>query len=168
MSFFNVSKAVGGVMEKNDMPLIIAREAPECETAIQLMRALSDVLETMTGSSGRQSFSVEDLRNPRSIFVIARTTDGVAVGCGAFRPFDASTAEIKRMYAKESGRGVGAAILQHLEVEAKKMGYVSVRLETRKINRGAVSFYKAQQYRVIPNYGKYVGNNLAICFEKKL
>ncbi|MDK2868423.1 MAG: hypothetical protein PWP38_2738 [Clostridiales bacterium] len=99
---------------------------------------------------------------------LAVTVQNEAVGCGAFRPMNDSTAEIKRMYAKEKGRGIGALILSHLEREAKQMGYSRIWLETRRINENAVQFYKDHGYQRIPNYGKYAGNALAICFEKKL
>ncbi|MBS7528501.1 GNAT family N-acetyltransferase [Fusibacter paucivorans] len=99
---------------------------------------------------------------------LAVTVQNEAVGCCAFRPMNDSTAEIKRMYAKEKGCGIGALILSHLEREAKQMGYAKIWLETRRINENAVRLYREQGYQCIPNYGKYVGNTLAICFEKIL
>jgi peptidoglycan/xylan/chitin deacetylase (PgdA/CDA1 family) len=51
-----------------------------------------------------------------SYFVVA-TTGGRAVGCGALRAVDASSAEVKRMYVEpaERGTGVATAILDALE-----------------------------------------------------
>lgn len=90
------------------------------------------------------------------------------VGCGAIRPIDENIAELKRMFAKVKTKGVGTQILAYLEMQAKKLGYSAIWLETRLINEDAVSFYKKKGYSKIPNYGKYVGNTEAICFEKKL
>ncbi|MDN5300055.1 MAG: hypothetical protein PWP51_2608 [Clostridiales bacterium] len=150
------------------LAVTVQNEAVGCKAAVEMMNELSATLEMITGSSGTTSFSTDDMQDPRALFVIARTSEGTAVGCGAFRPMNDSTAEIKRMYAKEKGRGIGALILSHLEREAKQMGYSRIWLETRRINENAVQFYKDHGYQCIPNYGKYAGNALAICFEKKL
>jgi ribosomal protein S18 acetylase RimI-like enzyme len=48
------------------------------------------------------------------------------------------------------------------------MGYSKLWLETRIINERAVEFYKKRGYHQISNYGKYVENEKAICFEKIL
>ena len=76
--------------------------------------------------------------------------------------------EIKRMYAKPGTRGVGAALLAHLEREAQGFGYRELWLETRRVNLRAVGFYRAHGYIEIANYGRYVGRAEAICFGKRL
>jgi GNAT superfamily N-acetyltransferase len=90
--------------------------------AIQLMDDLSDTLESITGNSGRCSFNLSDVCGERAVFAIARNQDGEAVGCGAIRPIDENTAEVKRMYAKEKGRGVGTKVLSYLETKAQELG----------------------------------------------
>ena len=93
---------------------------------------------------------------------------GTPVGCGAFRPIDESTAEVKRMYAIPGLSGVGSAVLSHLENEAKLLGYSQLWLETRIVNQRAVAFYEKKGYSRIPNFGKYVGKLEAVCFAKNL
>ncbi len=132
-----------------------------------LIDELSAELEGITGNSGRGSFDNSDIKNPRSIFVIAREGN-IAVGCGAFRELSDDTAEIKRMYAKKKSVGVGGRILAYLEEQAKELGYSRFVLETRKCNEKAVSFYQRHGYRVIKNYGKYAKMQEAVCFEKIL
>lgn len=132
------------------------------------MDELSECLEAITGNSGKNSFDVTDVCNDKAIFVIARNKSGKAIGCGAFRPMDETTAEIKRMYAKDKGRGIGGIILSYLEHRAHDFGYEALRLETRIVNTKAVLFYEQNGYRKIPNYGKYRGRTNAICFEKEL
>src|SRR2546430_14105869 len=48
-----------------------------------------------------------------------------AVGCGAFRPYDQTTVEIKRMFVEPDfrGRGIARAILGAVEAEARRRGY---------------------------------------------
>ena len=94
--------------------------------------------------------------------------DGRAVGCGAIRPLQDGIAELKRMYARPDTSGVGSAVLAYLEAAAQGMGYTALRLETRLLNRRAMSFYERRGYTCIGNYGKYAGNPKAICLEKRL
>lgn len=159
--------------------LSVACEDPQQPDATRLLAALSAELEMITGSSGKSSFDLADMRDGRACFVLARDAQGVAVGCGALRPLTAEVAELKRMYAaprtragacKESGRGagVGSAVLACLEAQARQLGYSAIWLETRRANAAAVAFYTARAYVERPNYGKYAGNPLAICFEKLL
>jgi GNAT superfamily N-acetyltransferase len=133
-----------------------------------LMEELSATLMHITGDSGKASFDPHDVRGPNARFVVARDAQGVPVGCGAFRPMEAGVAEIKRMYARPGTSGVGSAVLAYLEAEARQLGFTRVRLETRRINERAVAFYTARGYARIENYGKYIGNAKAVCFEKQL
>ena len=146
----------------------IISEDPASDDATMLMNELSDCLKAITGASGKNSFNIEDMFNKRSLFVIARDSNGIAVGCGAFRSIDNTTAEIKRMYTKIKGCGIGEKIISYLEKEAYKMGYSKFILETRLINQQAVSFYNHNGFTQIPNYGKYVHNAEAVCFEKHI
>ncbi|MHA4867130.1 GNAT family N-acetyltransferase [Duganella sp. PWIR1] len=150
----------------NDIQL--AAEDPGSADSVALMAELSTALEAITGDGGRSSFDVEDVRGPMACFVVARDDSGAALGCGAFRPLEPGVAEIKRMYARHGTSGVGSALLRFLEAEAVICGYQAVWLETRLVNRRAVDFYEARGYRRIANYGKYIGNPLAVCFEKQL
>src|SRR4051812_18750386 len=52
----------------------------------------------------------------RGVFVMARI-DGAAVGCGAVRVLDETSAEIKRMYVQPElrGRGIAGRVLRDLE-----------------------------------------------------
>lgn len=128
-----------------------------------LMGELSDVLRDLTGDSGAASFDPAAI----DLFAIARDDAGNPVGCGALRRIDGDTAEIKRMYARP-GSGAGAAVLAFLEAQAARLGYRGVWLETRVINTRAVRFYDTHGYLRIPNFGKYVGNDAAVCFGKRL
>jgi GNAT superfamily N-acetyltransferase len=146
----------------------IIEKKPNESDAILLMEELSQTLEAITGASGKNSFNSEDVCVPRSLFVIAYDEKEEPVGCGAIRPIDENVAELKRMFAKVKTKGVGTQILSYLEMQAKRLGYSTILLETRLINEDAVLFYKKNGYSKIPNYGKYAGNPKAICFGKKL
>jgi ribosomal protein S18 acetylase RimI-like enzyme len=133
-----------------------------------LLEALSETLETITGSSGKASFDPAEMQGERACFVIARNASGAPVGCGAIRPLQEDIAELKRMYAVPGYRGIGSAVLAHLERTAGQLGYRHIWLETRKVNTRAVAFYTRNGYTLIPNYGRYAGRDDAVCFGKLL
>lgn len=147
---------------------LIAFEDPASLDSISLMEELSATLAEITGDGGKASFDPNDVRAPNARFAVARDSQGHAIGCGAFRPLQIGVAEIKRMYSRPSAAGAGSAILAFLEAEATSLGYEVLWLETRIVNQRAVSFYERRGYSRIPNFGKYIGNTKAVCFEKRL
>lgn len=90
------------------------------------------------------------------------------VGCGAFKPYDAESVEIKRMYVLDDwrSRGIAAQVLQLLEKWANAEGYSRFVLETGLKQPEAIRLYQKSGYVSIPNYGQYVGVENSICMEK--
>ena len=122
------------------MEIHIESEKPNTPDAVDLLNELSDTLQAITGSSGRASFNVYDLIKPKSLFVVARDENGNAVGCGAIIPLSDEAAELKRVYAKEKGKGIGKKVVTFIEKSAKDLGYKYICLETRLVNERAVKF----------------------------
>jgi GNAT superfamily N-acetyltransferase len=106
---------------------------------------------------------------PRASFVLARL-DNAVVGCGALRPLDATTAEIKRMFVRQGARrhGVARAIVAHLVHDAERFGYRSVRLETGNRQPEAIALYAACGFVRIAPFGRYVDDPTSVCFERVL
>ena len=96
--------------------------------------------------------------------------NNIPVGCGAFKPFDEATVEIKRMYVKPSFRGKGSAtmVLQELEKWAIDYSYSSAILETVKTQPDAIALYKKNGYTIIPNFGQYKNVENSVCMHKNL
>lgn len=96
--------------------------------------------------------------------------DGAPVGCGCWKPFDAVTAELKRMFVLPAFRraGIAARIVRALEADAARVGCSRAVLETGADMPGAAAFYERQGYRLIPNYGDFSGDTRCICMEKML
>jgi putative acetyltransferase len=96
--------------------------------------------------------------------------DAQPVGCGAFRPYDKTTIEIKRMFVAPEfrGRGIAQAILNAVEEEARRRGYKRSFLETANRQPEAVSLYRECGYHDIPKYGHYVDSARSLCFGKAL
>lgn len=141
---------------------------PTSPESRQLLEALSQTLQRITGSSGTASFDVRDVQGERACFAVARLDSGEAVGCGALRPLAPDIAELKRMFAAPGSQGVGHALLSFLEQEARAFGYEQIWLETRRVNERALRFYDRHGYAVIDNYGRYVGRPEAVCLGKRL
>lgn len=140
---------------------------PDSPEAQVLLAELGAALQAITGASGVASFDPQDVRGPRSVFLIARTDDGTAVGCGALRPLQGGVAELKRMYARP-GSGAGRHILAALEWHAVIFGYDEIWLSTRRVNRRAMNFYRRNGYVPVPPYGKYIGSQASACLGRWL
>lgn len=147
--------------------MLIKKVSADCEDARNLCEELSNTLETITGNGGKASFDVNDMKNERSIFAVSYI-DGKPCGCGAVKEISKDCGEVKRVYAKLKGKGIGSAVLLFLESESKKLGYTKLLLETRKVNENAVNFYLKHKYIICDNYGKYKDRDNAVCFSKEL
>lgn len=159
----------GRTYERGETRVITVKPCqPDDASATLLLDQLSVTLAAITGDSGRSSFDPRDIAQPHSLFVVAYTDENLAVGCGAYRPLMPGIAELKRMYAAPGTKGVGTAILRHLEKSATQDGYTALWLETRRVNTRAVRFYERHGYTVIANFGKYAGRADAVCFAKQL
>ena len=101
-------------------------------------------------------------------YVVVAYDGDVAVGCGAIKPFDEISTEIKRMYVSPTHRGQGIAgqILQELENWSRELGYPATVLETANDMPDAIGLYEKHGYERIPNYGQYVGMPRSVCMKK--
>ncbi|HEX4949910.1 MAG TPA: GNAT family N-acetyltransferase [Blastocatellia bacterium] len=93
-----------------------------------------------------------------------------AVGCGAFKPFDEQTVEIKRMFLRMEFRGqqIAAQVLTELEKWASEFGAARCVLETGYKQPEAIRLYERSGYERIPNYGQYIGIANSVCMQKQL
>ncbi|WP_246281911.1 GNAT family N-acetyltransferase [Fodinicola acaciae] len=105
-----------------------------------------------------------------AVFLVAVDDSGEAIACGALRPLDETSVEVKRMYVEPAARGSGVAtaILRALEGAALERGWHTVRIETGTAQPDAQRFYQREGYEKIPLFGSYVGSTLSICYERSL
>jgi protein tyrosine phosphatase (PTP) superfamily phosphohydrolase (DUF442 family)/ribosomal protein S18 acetylase RimI-like enzyme len=132
---------------------------------------IGDLCSEMLARYGRppSPFSTSEACVPRSIFIVARINDQ-AVGCGALRPLDDTTAEIKRMYVAPAARrcGIARRILTELETRAIAFHYGAIRLETGIRQPEAQALYASLGYKTIPPFGPYTATGFSVCYEKIL
>ena len=102
--------------------------------------------------------------------VVVAYDNSKPVGCGAIKEYSPDTMEIKRMYTlpEERGKRIATKILIELEKWAHELSYKRCILETGKKQPEAISLYKRNEYKIIPNYGQYVGMENSVCFEKEI
>ncbi len=102
--------------------------------------------------------------------VVVAYVGGVPAGCGAFKPFDSESVEIKRMYVDpaQRGKGIGGGVLAELEVWSHELGYRACVLETSVKLPAANHLYAKSGYERTPNYGQYSGVSESVCFRKML
>ncbi|WP_221392620.1 GNAT family N-acetyltransferase [Dyadobacter sp. NIV53] len=92
------------------------------------------------------------------------------IGCGAMKEFDLIAMEVKRMYTlpESRGKGIATLILSGLESWAAELSYQNCVLETGKRQPDAIALYLKNGYRIVSNYGQYIGIENSVCFEKEL
>jgi len=140
--------------------------------AVRLIAALNAELTAMFPEPGATHFSLgaAQVEAGDGAFLVAYLDD-VAVGCGAVRRLDETTAELKRMYVEPSvrGRGIGRALVKALEREARGLGTTTVVLETGTRLAPAIKLYEAMGYARIPLFGEYLSSpKTSLCFGKSI
>lgn len=133
---------------------------------IALVKQLDDLLSVVDGDKHdyyHQFNSIEGIP-----YVIVYYYNGKPVACGAIKPYNDSTIEIKRMYTHPDsrGKGLGKTILRELEQWAKELGYKKLILETGISFAAANNLYKNYGFTQIPNYDQYKDIKDSICFQK--
>ena len=80
--------------------------------------------------------------------------EGAAVACGGLRRLEEGVCEIKRMYVAEGARsrGVGRALLEALEAQARALGYERARVDAGPEQRHSKVLFAATGYAQIPPY----------------
>lgn len=134
---------------------------------INLVQKLDDYLTIVDGEDHdfyNQYNNIDVLKH-----VVIAYLNKVPVGCGAFKAFDKSSVEIKRMFVNPENRskGIASKILKELELWGNELGFKSCILETGKRQIEAVKFYKKNSYNLIPNFGQYKDVANSLCFKKE-
>lgn len=110
--------------------------------------------------------NIDNIKNA----IVAYNENQEPVGCGGIKEYSLTEIEIKRMYVLEScrGKGIASIVLNELEKWSTELGYKKCILETLKEKPYAIAFYQKNNYKEVPNFGKYIKAENSICFEKKL
>lgn len=148
--------------------IVVHRTETSNPDFVELTNQLSLLLVEVNGES--EDFYARLNRLATIPYAVIAEVDGVAVGCGALRPKDQTSIEVKRMFTHPEfrGQGVAQAVLSELEEWAKELGFERLLLETSKSLDAANRLYAAAGYQIIPNYPPYDETPESICFAKKI
>jgi GNAT superfamily N-acetyltransferase len=130
-----------------------------------LVALFADLSQALAKTQGEET-QKQDFQGSGLLVALVAWHDGKAVGCGLLRREDAARAEIKRLYS--STPGVGSALLQALELQAKNQGFTSVLAASRIMNAKALNFFLHKGFKKCASYGKYRYSSQTICLEKPL
>ena len=149
----------------------IRRQKLDSPIARALIADLDAELSERYPEEGATHFRLEpeEVAEGRGAF-LAAYAGGRAVGCGAVRRIDATTAEVKRMFVRPDarGQGIGRVLLAALEGEALRLGARRLVLETGDRQAEALALYEWAGFVRIPPFGEYVGSPLSVCMAKEL
>lgn len=135
---------------------------------LSLVKLLDQDLHERYGDLQKEYTPHNQLDDIHDVVLIYK--DGVAAACGAFKEFDSSTIELKRIFVEKAFRGQGLSkeIVRHLEQTGAEKGYAAAVLETGTKQHEAINLYKRAGYSAIPNYGPYIGKSASLCMKKSL
>lgn len=136
---------------------------------IQLVDELNTFFVAEWGEDVNSSYSKHHTLSKMNTAVVAYV-DNSPVGCGCWKLIENNMPEIKRMYVKEAYRGhqISQKILAKLEEDILSVGFKQAVLETGSEMNQAIRFYEKQGYKIVPNFGEFVGDDLCTCLAKDL
>jgi ribosomal protein S18 acetylase RimI-like enzyme len=129
-----------------------AQEPDDVALVTQLFREYADSLGVDLSFQGFEQ-ELAELPHGYDALLLARV-DGRAVGCVGVRPHKAETCEMKRLYVRPGGRGLGVgrklalAAIEH----ARADGYKAMRLDTLPTMQTAQGLYDSLGFQEIEPY----------------
>lgn len=134
----------------------IQLESPRQPEVVQLIDDLDAFQKPLYPPESHHGIDLNALDQPHVLFAVARSEQGVALGCGAM-VLGADFGEVKRMYVRPEarGQGVARALLAFVEAEAVARGCTRFALETGPLQPEALALYARMGYEECGPFGDY-------------
>jgi len=148
----------------------IALEAPDQPEVRRLIEALDDYQAGLYPPESHHRTDLATLGQPHVLFAVARPEGGgPALGCAAVM-LGPEHGELKRMYVQPArrGSGLGAALLQFLEAQARQRGCTLLLLETGPLQPEAIALYARLGFVRRGPFGGYRDDPLSVFMAKPL
>ncbi len=152
------------------MTTVTIQEEPPRQPPVLRLLELSDAyMASLYPAESNHLVDVSTLEKAGVHFYVARS-EGRVVGCVALVADGKGAAEIKRMFVDPDARGlrIGARLMEHLDAEARRIGFTAIRLETGISQPEAIGLYRKYGYVEIPPFGSYKLDPLSLFMEKRL
>lgn len=134
----------------------IASTAAEFEAGKLLFREYVDSLDfelSFQDFAGELAIIDQQFNQPTGALLLAYQED-TPVGCSGVRRIDDQTAELKRMYVRDTHKGqrIGVQLLERSIQAARELGYGKIRLDTIDTMTRALALYRSFGFYEIPAY----------------
>lgn len=145
----------------------ISLESPDQSAVLRLIDALDAYQKPLYPAESHHGIDLAALLAPNVLFAVARDAGGDAVACGAL-VLGHAYGELKRMYTSPNQRrkGIGRALLEFLESEARARGCTRFALETGYLQPEAISLYLRCGYVRCGPFGAYVEDPNSVFMQK--
>jgi putative acetyltransferase len=149
--------------------LRIALESAAQPEVRRLIDALDDYQKPLYPAESHHGIDIAALSKPNVLFVVARTATQQAVGCGAV-VLGPAYGELKRMWVNPDyrGQGIGRAVLDYLEAQARLRGCARFTLETGVRQPEALTLYERAGYQRCGPFGDYAEDPHSVFMHKTL
>jgi len=139
------------------IPISIIAESVDSSGALAVVHAASDELQQRYGGDGdNKHLSVEEMRPPQGIFLVARHDRHLVGGVGlrSIAEPDLHFAEVKRLWVRPDLRreGIGLVLMKEIESRARELRYLTLFLETGPAQPEALALYRSNGWTEIDHY----------------
>ncbi|SAL85436.1 hypothetical protein AWB74_07303 [Caballeronia arvi] len=155
-------------MEDVGTLVVVRNEDPCTLDAEALLDEMDASWALFYGESGRTRDFHEEIRSPRSTFLVVRTLAGFAVGCAALRRCDYCVGEVKYLYSRAARAGIGHALMSRLQSDASALGYRSLALRLHLSDRRTIAFCQRNGFAATNRFAGARGAPERKWFEKAL
>jgi putative acetyltransferase len=135
----------------------------------ELIKELDEELRGHYGDAQDSYTPHNDVSKGFSAILIEQNEE--PIGCGAFKQYNETSGELKRIFIKHKARGQGISkvLVKALEEWMLEKNLSIAVLETGNKQIEALGLYEKLGYQRMPNYGVYVGMEAtSICMKKDL
>ncbi|KRC11788.1 GNAT family N-acetyltransferase [Acidovorax sp. Root217] len=147
----------------------IRLESPRQPDVVQLIDDLDAFQKPLYPPESHHGIDLNALDQPHVLFAVARSEQGVALGCGAM-VLGADCGEVKRMYVRPEARGQGLAraLLALVETAAIARGCTRFALETGPLQPEALGLYARMGYEESGPFGDYAPDVHSVFMPKEV
>jgi putative acetyltransferase len=146
-------------MPSGTKPIIELRQPQSPSDWLQARRLVEEYAASLNLDLAFQNIAHElehlasEYSAPTGAFLIARE-HGAALGCVGVRRFADGDGEIKRLYVVPAarGRGLGMRLAREIVVEARRLGYARLLLDTLPAMQEAQALYAALGFKPTSAY----------------